>query len=114
MTDDLGHPIELTRPAARVVSLVPSLTESIAATRPEALVGATDWCTHPVDLAVTRVRGTKNPDRAAIVALKPDLVPANRAENREPDIRRLREAAVNVRVTVIRPHEEPCSPMQRL
>ena len=69
--DDLGHVVELERPARRIVSLVPSLTESIAATRPEALVGATDWCTHPADLDVTRVRGTKNPDRAAIARAAP-------------------------------------------
>ena len=33
--------------AAAVVSLVPSLTEAIAATDAGLLVGATDWCTHP-------------------------------------------------------------------
>src|SRR3954454_913895 len=100
-TDDLGHPVEVVRPARRVVSLVPSLTEAIAATRPEALVGATDWCTHPADLAVTRVRGTKNPDRAAIAALQPDIVLANREENRELDVRSLREAGIAVWVTEI-------------
>jgi len=36
--DDLGHPVPLTRPARRVVSLVPSLTESVAVTRAGALV----------------------------------------------------------------------------
>ncbi|RYJ00446.1 MAG: hypothetical protein EON52_23640, partial [Actinomycetales bacterium] len=53
--DDLGHAVEVPGEARRVVSLVPSLTEAVAATRPEALVGATDWCTHPADLDVTRV-----------------------------------------------------------
>lgn len=71
--DDLGHPCRLTGPARRVVSLVPSLTESIAATRPEALIGATDWCTHPTDLDVARIRGTKNPNLRAIEALHPEL-----------------------------------------
>jgi hypothetical protein len=69
----------------RVVSLVPSLTEAVAATVPEALVGCTDWCTHPGDLdarGVARVRGTKNPDLAAVLALRPDLVVANEEENR--------------------------------
>ncbi|MEV6816936.1 helical backbone metal receptor, partial [Micromonospora sp. NPDC051296] len=33
----------------RVVSLVPSLTEAVAVTRPGLLVGATDWCSHPAD-----------------------------------------------------------------
>ncbi|MBO1755006.1 helical backbone metal receptor [Allobranchiibius sp. CTAmp26] len=99
--DDLGHPLELTGPARRVVSLVPSLTETLALARPEAVVGATDWCTHPPDLDVRRVRGTKNPDLAAIRALRPDVVVANREENRELDVRRLRAAGIAVWVTEI-------------
>ena len=95
-TDDLGHPYDGPAVAARVVSLVPSLTEALATDRPQALVGATDWCTHPADLDVTRVRGTKNPDLKAIRALEPDLVIANKEENRELDVRRLRDAGVPV------------------
>lgn len=101
-------------PARRVVSLVPSLTEAIAATRPEALVGATDWCTHPADLDVARVRGTKNPDRNAIIALSPDLVIANKEENRELDITRLREAGIPVWVTVIETLDEAFASMRRM
>ena len=99
--DDLGHPVELPGPARRVVSLVPSLTEAVARSAPGRRVGATDWCTHPAGLAVTRVRGTKNPDRARIAALAPDLVIANREENRKLDVDRLREAGLAVWVTVI-------------
>lgn len=86
----------------RVVSLVPSITEGLASVDREALVGVTDWCTHPADLRVTRVRGTKNPDLAAIRALKPDLVVANKEENRELDVRRLRDAGLRVEVTDVR------------
>lgn len=86
----------------RVVSLVPSITEGLASVDRAALVGATDWCTHPADLAVTRVRGTKNPDLAAIRALEPDVVIANKEENRELDVRRLRESGIRVEVTDIR------------
>lgn len=91
----------MSTPATRVVSLVPSITEALAAARPEALVGATDWCTHPAGLDVTRVRGTKNPDLAAIRALEPDVVVAVREENRELDVRRLRESGVRVWVAEI-------------
>ena len=83
--DDLGYPVPATRPARRVVSLVPSLTESVAAARPEALVGVTDWCTHPPGLQVTRVRGTKNPNLATIAEQQPDIVLANQEENRRLD-----------------------------
>ncbi|WP_370686554.1 helical backbone metal receptor, partial [Streptomyces viridochromogenes] len=44
-------------PLMRVVSLVPSLTEAVAVSAPGVLVGATDWCTHPRELDVTRVGG---------------------------------------------------------
>jgi ABC-type Fe3+-hydroxamate transport system substrate-binding protein len=99
--DDLGYAAELAPSPRRVVSLVPSITEAIAATCRERLVGATDWCTHPPDLHVVRVRGTKNPNLDAIRALDPDLVVANKEENRELDVRRLRESGVPVYVTDI-------------
>lgn len=99
--DDMGTALRPARPPRRVVSLVPSLTEAIAATCPDVLVGATQWCTHPADLDVVRVRGTKNPDRKAVAALRPDLVIANKEENREVDVDRLRAAGVPVWVTVV-------------
>jgi ABC-type Fe3+-hydroxamate transport system substrate-binding protein len=114
VNDDLGHPVPRGGPARRVVSLVPSLTEAIAETRAAALVGATDWCTHPADLDVTRVRGTKNPDRQTIIELAPDLVIANREENRELDITRLRDAGIAVWVTVIETVDQAFASMRRM
>ncbi|HEV2796659.1 MAG TPA: helical backbone metal receptor [Nocardioides sp.] len=114
MRDDLDHDVPLGAPATRVVSLVPSLTEALATSAPEVLVGATDWCTHPADLSVARVRGTKNPDLAAIRALAPDLVVANQEENRELDVRRLRDAGIAVWVTRIETVEESLASMSRL
>lgn len=99
MYDDIGNQLSLTRPARRIVSLVPSLTESIATTDATLLVGATDWCTHPADLDVSRVRGTKNPDIDAVVGLRPDVVIANAEENREVDLERFRAQGVDVWVT---------------
>ena len=112
--DDLGHPLALDRAPRRIVSLVPSLTEALAATCPERLVGATDWCIHPAGLDVARVRGTKSPDRAASAALEPDLVVANKEENRELDVRRLREAGVPVWVTDVNDVPQALASMRRL
>jgi ABC-type Fe3+-hydroxamate transport system substrate-binding protein len=114
LADDLGAPVELPRPPRRVVSLVPSLTEALAVTVPDRLVGATDWCSHPAGLDVPRVRGTKNPDRAAIAALRPDLVVANQEENRRLDVDRLRAAGVPVWVTVIESLDQALASMRRL
>ncbi|MEU9210426.1 helical backbone metal receptor [Streptomyces sp. NPDC048415] len=86
----------------RVVSLVPSLTEAVAVSLPGALVGATDWCSHPADLDVVRIGGTKNPKVDRIVRLAPDLVVANEEENRELDLAALREAGIEVLVTEVR------------
>ena len=114
ITDDLGHAVELPDHVGRVVSLVPSLTEALASIEPEAVVGATDWCPHPPGLGAARVRGTKNPDLAAVRALSPDLVVANKEENRELDVRRLRDAGVAVWVTRIETVEESLDSMSRL
>ncbi|WP_281180860.1 helical backbone metal receptor [Nocardia lijiangensis] len=101
LRDDLGAEVRIARPVRRVVSLVPSLTESVAVTCPELLVAATQWCTHPADLSVERVRGTKNPNVRRIVELAPDLVLCNQEENRRRDVERLREAGIPVWVTRI-------------
>ena len=114
VADDLGHADAWPTEARRVVSLVPSITEALASARPEALVGATDWCTHPADLDVARVRGTKNPDLKAIEALEPDLVVVNKEENRELDVRRLREAGVRVWVTDIETVPQAVDSLERV
>ena len=117
LTDDLGHVVELPGDVARVVSLVPSLSEALAGTCPERLVGVTDWCTHPADLSargVARVRGTKNPDLAAVAELRPDLVVANKEENRELDVERMRARGIPVWVTDIETVPAAVASMRRL
>src|SRR5690606_11204316 len=55
-----------------------------------------------------------NPDRVAIASLSPDLVVANKEENRELDVRRLREAGVPVWVTDIGTLQGALASMRRL
>ncbi|MCM2415134.1 helical backbone metal receptor [Streptomyces sp. RKAG290] len=98
----------------RVVSLVPSLTEAVAETAPELLVGVTDWCTHPAGLRAARIGGTKNPDVAAVLALRPDLVVANEEENREPDLAALRDAGTEVLLTHVRTLDDAFAELDRL
>ena len=86
----------------RIVSLVPSLTESLFELGlGDRVVGVTDWCIHPADAVrgVPRVGGTKTPDRDAIIRLRPDLVIANHEENRRRDVERLEAAGLRVWVT---------------
>jgi ABC-type Fe3+-hydroxamate transport system substrate-binding protein len=97
--DDLGAAVELPGPPGRVVSLVPSLTESVAVTAPGLLVGATDYCSQPPRLDVPRVGGSKYPDLDRVRELWPDLVLANAEENRLEDVAALRAAGIPVWVT---------------
>ena len=66
----------------RVVSLVPSLTETLFELGAgDAVVGITDFCIFPPHLDLPRVGGTKNPRVDEIRALAPDLVYMNFEEN---------------------------------
>ncbi len=86
----------------RVVSLVPSLTESLCDLNlADRLIGVTDYCTRPAEVVrhLPKVGGTKNPDIARIVALRPDLALMNREENREADAQALQAAGIPIWVT---------------
>ena len=82
----------------RVVSLVPSITETLLAWDVEPMA-VTRFCEQP---GLRAVGGTKDPDVASIVALGPDLVLMNDEENRKEDADALRAAGLAVHVVSIR------------
>lgn len=89
-------------PPRTVVSLVPSMTESMFDLNlGDRLVAITDYCVHPAAKValLPRIGGTKNPDLARIIALKPDLVFMNQEENRKADADALEAAGIPVWVT---------------
>jgi ABC-type Fe3+-hydroxamate transport system substrate-binding protein len=79
----------------RVVSLVPSVTETLLAWGVTP-VAVTRFCEAP---GVSTVGGTKNPDVDAIVALSPDLVVMDKEENRAADAEALQRAGLDVHPT---------------
>jgi len=100
--DETGYTVELNGTPERIVSLVPSLTETLFALGLEQeVVGVTRFCVAPADAVkrLPKVGGTKNPDLSAIVALDPDLVIANAEENRREDVEWLRSKGIPVYVT---------------
>jgi ABC-type Fe3+-hydroxamate transport system substrate-binding protein len=99
-----GHRIVHTfhSPPKRVVSLVPSMTESLCDLGfGEALVGITDYCVHPAGKleGLPRLGGPKNPRVEDIIALQPELVLANWEENTRHSVEALEAAGVRVWVT---------------
>jgi ABC-type Fe3+-hydroxamate transport system substrate-binding protein len=100
--DDRHRTLEFAAPPRRVVSLVPSLTETLFALGcGDAVVGVTRFCEEPAAhvARVPKVGGTKNPDCAAIAALVPDLVIVNVEENRREDFERLEAMGLRTFVT---------------
>jgi ABC-type Fe3+-hydroxamate transport system substrate-binding protein len=94
--DALGNELLLEAPPRRIVSLVPSQTELLFDLGVgERVAGVTKFCVHPPEARSgrRRVGGTKSPDIARIRALAPDLVLANREENRAEDIAAIGEFA---------------------
>jgi ABC-type Fe3+-hydroxamate transport system substrate-binding protein len=102
VADDAGRMLDLPARPGRIVSLVPSLTETLFALGlGDVVVGVTRYCTEPAtDVAARpKVGGTKNPDHAAIAALAPDLVIMNAEENRREDFEALTAQGLNIYVT---------------
>ncbi|MCB1046439.1 MAG: ABC transporter substrate-binding protein [Calditrichaeota bacterium] len=95
----------MSRHPERVISLVPSLTETVLdlGLPPERLVGRTAWCDSPPCVRrVRRVGGTKTPMIGRILKLKPDLVLMDAEENRLQDHRSLREAGIEILLSTTR------------
>ena len=80
--DAIGRVFEFTSAPRRVVSLVPSLTETLFSIGAgDSLAGITDFCIFPPGLTLPRLGGTKTPAIERIRALAPDLVYVNVEEN---------------------------------
>jgi hypothetical protein len=102
LTDASGIALALSRPPRRIVSLIPSITETLCRLGlADALVGVTAYCVEPAAVVrgKTRIGGEKDPDLEKIRALEPDLVVANIEENVREHIETLRAWSIPVWVT---------------
>ena len=98
LRDMLGREVTLAGPPTRIVSLVPSVTESAFALGGEArIVGVSDFCDWPpAARAKPRVGGMVNPSLETLVALKPDLVVGTDEGNREETFVQLQRLGIPV------------------
>ena len=74
--DDEGKSVTLTKPAERIISLAPHITESLfAAGAGDKIIGAVSYSDYPEEAKkIPRVGGYPSIDIEQIVSLKPDLV----------------------------------------
>ena len=83
--DALQREVIVSWPPKRIISLVPSISETLSALKLEdELVAVTKFCERPVTLRDGRaiIGGTKDPKIKEIFALKADLIIANKEENK--------------------------------
>lgn len=117
LSDALGRIVTMDAPPRRIVSLVPSITETLFAFGlGDAVVGVTKFCVEPADgvRPKTRVGGTKDPNIDAIRSLRPDLIVVNVEENERQAVGRLIATGANVFVTYPRTIAEGIEMMRRL
>ena len=101
VVDDLGRSVSLPASARRVVSLAPSITESLFAIGAgECLAGVTTYCDYPPAVSsLPRVGGMTNPSIETILSLHPDLVVVSMEGNIREDFARMTALGVPVFVT---------------
>lgn len=83
-TDQIGREVVIPHPPQRIISLCPSLTETlIELGLTDRVVGRTKFCIHPAAALadIKRVGGTKEVNEAVIAELNPDLIIAEKEEN---------------------------------
>lgn len=97
-TDEVGRTVRIPQPVRRIVSLAPSLTETVYALGlQDNLVGDTDYCDYPADAAKKhKVGGAINPNMEEVAALKPDVVLVVKSLNRLETVRALEQIGIAV------------------
>ena len=101
--DMLGREVTLAAPPARIVSLVPSVTEILYALKAEdMLVGVTDFCDFPPQARrKPSVGGMVAPSLEAVAALRPDLVIATTEGTREDTFTQLTRLGIPVYLVAV-------------
>jgi iron complex transport system substrate-binding protein len=94
--DDTGHPVALSHPPERIVSLSPGNTELLFAIGAgDRVVGRTRWCDYPPGVdSIPSVGDGLNPNVESILARDPDLVVFYASPANEPAIARLEQLGV--------------------
>jgi len=98
VTDETGRVVKLPAQIGRIVSLAPSLTETVYALGlQDKLVGDTEYCDYPPDAAKKhKVGGAINPNMEEIAALRPDVVLVVKSLNRLETVRALEQLGIPV------------------
>jgi len=97
VVDEVGRPVKVPQPVNRIVSLAPSLTETVYALGlQDHLVGDTDYCDYPPEAQKkTKVGGGINPSLELIASLHPDLILVTKSFNRLETVNSLENLGIS-------------------
>jgi iron complex transport system substrate-binding protein len=114
--DETGRTVRIPQPVRRIVSLAPSVTETLfALDLGDRIVGDTDFCDYPAEAKKKpHVGGPVNPSVEAIAALHPDIVIASREINRQDSVRSLEQIGIPVYATDPHTVDQVLTSTQRL
>lgn len=114
--DETGRTVTIPQPVRRIVSLAPSVTETLFALGAgDRVVGDTDFCDYPPEAKrKTHIGGPVSPSVEAIAALHPDLVVATREINRPDSVRALEQLGIAVYATDPQTVEQVLTSSERL
>lgn len=116
VTDDAGHLVTLSAPAARIVSLAPHITENIfAAGAGERLVAVSDYSDFPeAAQRLPRVSASGEINIEALLALRPDLVVGWESAGYRAQLMRLKQFGVAVFISEPRQLDALAGTIERL
>ncbi len=116
VTDETGRSVRIPQPVRRIVSLAPSVTETLFALGlGDRIVGDTDFCDYPPEARQKkRIGGPVDPNIEVIAALHPDLVIGARSINRLASVHSLEHLGIPVYGTDPRNVEQVLTSTERL
>jgi iron complex transport system substrate-binding protein len=114
--DETGRIVQIPQPVRRIVSLAPSVTETLFALGAgDRIVGDTNFCDYPPEAKQkTHIGGPVSPSIEAIAALHPDLVVATREINRPESVHALEQLGIAVYATDPQTVEQVFTSTERL
>lgn len=115
VTDDQGNDVVLQKPAKRIISLAPHITESLfAAGAGDKIIGAVSYSDYPeAAKKIPRVGGYPTADIEKIISLKPDLIIAWPSGNNLKQVEKLRAFGINIYMSEPRYPEDIAKTIQR-
>ena len=116
VVDDVGHTIQINKPAQRIISLAPHVTELLfEAGAGQKIIGVDQYSNYPeAAKRISQIGGYKKLDMERIVSMQPDLIIGWQTGNRKSELAQLKQLGFTVFLTEPRQLPDIASLLERL